>query len=168
MSILVEKIWIVNRKQISQISRSFFFFLSIKPLALSPVFPCSLFYSSLIHSFLPPPSFIPSHTHPSSICAVKWDFRLHNVAWGFSFHIIPQADPKLFFSFSFFLSASHSLQPGARERDWEGEICCPIPAIGTENDHKTECVCPNPNCSLQQLCCLRPKLSLKYFWQNHS
>lgn len=119
-----EKIWLANRKQISQmqflsfpffLSFSLFFLFLLNPLSFSHIFLCSLFHFSLMHSLFPrllPISFIPSHTHPSAICAVKWDFRLHNVAWGFSFHIILQADPMFFFSFS----ASHSLQPSERKQ----------------------------------------------------
>lgn len=114
--------WLIESRSVRcSLPFSFFLPLSYKP-SLLRVFLSSLFSFFLIHSFLPllplPLSFIPSHTHPSAICAVKWDFRLHNVAWGFSFHIIPQADPKFFFFLSF---PSHSLQPGAAERARERE-----------------------------------------------
>ena len=95
-----------------------FLFLSFKtPLSFSHVFSPSL--SSLPPPPFPPPpppptpptSFIPSHARQSAICAVKWDSRLHNVAWGFSFQIIPQADPKFFFFFFFFFHYCFSFTP---------------------------------------------------------
>lgn len=175
-----------------------FLFLSFKPLSPSLMFffPLhSLFSLSLIHSFLllppPPPSFIPSHTHPSAICAVKWDSRLHNVAWGFSFQIIPQADPKFFFCFffpyCFSLTPTESREKREKAAAWfkilgwkmitRPEMCLPKPKENKQMVYVFYALNPNcptislwpTNCSLQELCCLRRKLSLQFlFFQSSS
>lgn len=53
------------------------------------------------------------------------------MVWGFSFHIIPQTDPKFFGFFSPSLLTQFIIEPQKRD-------------TGMENEHKTHCVRPNP------------------------
>lgn len=162
-----------NKKQISQILFIFFhfvlfFFLLFHKLFFSCICAHSLFSFSFNYSF----PFLPFPlSHLSTTWAVKWDYRLHNMVWGFSFHIIPQTDPK-FFGFFPPLTAYSVHHRAAKKRYWDGKwaqdpLCPPKPKENKQMVYVFVQWTPavptiSPVCDQQtvQLCCLGCILSI--------